>query len=503
MSSEPVAPASPRPPRPLPASSRRERVAVALVLGLALGVYLASPVRRFLDPRYTALTAESLATRGSWDLAPYFATSGRASGSASGPSSADVEEEGAVPGAPDSGDARRRGGRPARVARGAWQVERAGERLLLWYPPGTPLLSAPIVGALRLAGLSAVGSDGRFRAAGENRQHAVVAALVAAATAALVLRLARRELPLGASFGVALATAFGSSLWSVASRALWSHAWSALVVGAAWLELLRWEDGERRRPLLLGALLAAGFWVRPTDALVALGVAGFVAWRHRPALAALCAAGAAGLAGFVALSWRLWGSWLPPYYRLSVDAGADGFLGRLAGLLLSPTRGLLAFTPVLALVAVALARHGVPRPRRAPLALAASLLAAHLALYAAWRLWWGGATFGPRLLTDLVPILAWVAALAVRAAGEATPTPAGRPAALRAAAGRALLAGLLLWGFVAHGAGALSARAVRVVRAADRPERLWDWRRSPPLALLGARPEDEPARPRPTAAPEG
>ena len=448
------------------AAPRREAAASALVFAVALAIYLLSPVRQFLDPRFTALTAESLVTRGSWDLAPCFAA-----------------------------------GRPNA---GTWQVRPAGERWLLWYPPGTPILSAPLVGALRLAGISALGDDGRYRARGELRQQAAVAAIVAAATAAVVLRLARRELPLAASAAVALATAFGTSLWSVASRALWSHGWSALLLGAAWLELLRWEDGERRRALLLGALLAASFWVRPTDAVFAAAVTAFVAWRHRAALAGVLAAGAAGLAGFVALSWRMWGSWLPPYYRLKVDAELGGAFERLAGLLFSPTRGLLAFSPVLALVVWVLVRRGAPRARRPLLGLAVAVVTIHLALYAGWRLWWGGATYGPRLFTDLVPILAWLGALAWRAEREAAPAPAGRASVLTRAAGIAALAILLLWSVVAHGAGALSLRATRLVREADRPGRIWEWRRSPPLVLLGARPNPAPrapAPPRPDASP--
>ena len=440
---------------PPPRAARRELAATAAVFALALGVYLASPVRRYLDPRFTLLASESLVTRGSWDLSPYFED-----------------------------------GRPALRA---WQVRRVGDRVLLWYPPGTPLLSAPFVGALRLAGLSVVGEEGRFRPGQEAKQHAVIAALVAAATAAIVQRLARREVPLGASVALAVAAAFGTSLWSICSRALWSHAWSALLVGAAWLELLRWEDGERRRPVLLGALLAAGWWVRPTDALVAVGVAGYVAWRHRACLPALAATGAAGFAGFVALSWRLWGSWLPPYYRLGVDAGTEGAAERLAGLLLSPTRGLVAFTPALVVVGWALVRHGVPRVRRAPLALAVALVAAHLAVYSMWQRWWGGETYGPRLLADLVPLLAWCAAVAVRARLEDVRPPVSGFGRVLRPAGTAALAALLLWGLAAHGAGALSQRACRIAREAVTPKAIWDWRRAPPFVLLGSRPAPIPA----------
>ena len=60
-----------RPARAVPAA-RLELAATAAVFALALAVYLASPVRKFLDPRFTLLASESLVTRGSWDLSPYF-----------------------------------------------------------------------------------------------------------------------------------------------------------------------------------------------------------------------------------------------------------------------------------------------------------------------------------------------------------------------------------------------------------------------------------------------
>jgi hypothetical protein len=74
----------------------------------------------------------------------------------------------------------------------------------------------------------------------------------------------------------------------------------------------------------------------------------------------------------------------------------------LAGLLVSPARGLLVFTPI-ALIAL----WGL-RVQARSMTLARILLAAvitHFAFMATWNEWHGGESFGPRLLTDLLPAL--------------------------------------------------------------------------------------------------
>ena len=52
------------------------------------------------------------------------------------------------------------------------------------------------------------------------------------------------------------------------------------------------------------------------------------------------------MAAFVAFSWYEFGELLPPYYRLGLEGGAFS-AEALAGLLVSPSRGLLLFSPLL------------------------------------------------------------------------------------------------------------------------------------------------------------
>jgi hypothetical protein len=80
----------------------------------------------------------------------------------------------------------------------------------------------------------------------------------------------------------------------------------------------------------------------------------------------------------------------------------SAFPESIAGLLISPARGLLVFTPIALLALVGL----VTAARRS--ALARALLVAvsiHFTFVALWNEWHGGESFGPRLLTDLLPAL--------------------------------------------------------------------------------------------------
>ena len=92
-----------------------------------------------------------------------------------------------------------------------------------------------------------------------------------------------------------------------------------------------------------------------------------------------------------------------------VPAGAGAWTtplwGGLAGILVSPGRGLLVYSPIAigSLIGMALVwrRHGDLLLRYVGPGVLCTLL-----LYSKWGNWWGGSSYGPRLLADLGPALA-------------------------------------------------------------------------------------------------
>ena len=85
----------------------------------------------------------------------------------------------------------------------------------------------------------------------------------------------------------------------------------------------------------------------------------------------------------------------------------DGF----AGLLVSPNRGLLIFSPVVAFVPAGL--PALIRDRwRSPAFWCFAAAAVQFVVYGSYSVWWGGHTYGPRYMLDLIPLLVPAGALA-------------------------------------------------------------------------------------------
>src|SRR5262249_47664138 len=91
----------------------------------------------------------------------------------------------------------------------------------------------------------------------------------------------------------------------------------------------------------------------------------------------------------------------------------EPWIGAL-GLLVSPNRGLLIFSPIVLLVAAGIARSlGSADLRMGWLLSGGAIL---FVVYASYSVWWGGFTFGPRYLLDLLVPIAPAAACGVEAA---------------------------------------------------------------------------------------
>ena len=294
-------------------------------------------------------------------------------------------------------------------------------RIVSAYPVLTGLINVPSYAIARVLGVDLMA---------ERITLSKLTAIAVTVGAVVALFFALTAVSTDASaFGFALLSAFGTGLWSVSSMAVWQHGVSVLMISLALVVLLR-SDG--RGLSWAGLCLGCAVWARPTNLAVALPVAVYVAWMWRDRLLGFLAGAAvpAVLMGIYAHVY--WGSIMTggAAYRAGGGgtgpfvAGMDGsLLAGLAGVLISPSRGLFVFTPVLLF-----ALPAALRAWRSPLyaALAAGSLGVIL-LTAKWRIWWGGHSFGPRLLTDILPILvvflalSWrsIAASRVRLAGFA------------------------------------------------------------------------------------
>jgi hypothetical protein len=369
-----------------------------------------------------------------------------------------------------------------RVDPGDYDVVEHDGHLYPLFPWGAALFAVPAVWVYD--GGDALGwwpgTDARVAEAGSDWPAQVfVASAVVAATTLVIHQIALLELA-GLSLRrrrrlallCALGFAFGTAAWSTASRSMWQHGPSMLFLSLAALLAVR----SRLRPEAarwLGLPLAAAYVVRPTNALplVAFGL-WTVVCRRRQALW-FGAGAAAVLSLFVVVNLSTYGSLLPPYYAAQRLGNTPHLLEALAGNLVSPGRGLLLFSPVLALAAVGVIlklRAGTMDGLDIVLAVC---VAGHWVAISSFPRWWGGDAYGPRFFSDMVPFLV-VLSLPVVAALAMAPADGRRTVAVGACSALLALSGAINFA----GAYLPSTWCWNVVPANFdvRPERLWSWR---------------------------
>jgi hypothetical protein len=360
------------------------------------------------------------------------------------------------------------------------------------YPSGMVPFVLPWAGAAKLCGAH------NDRPAMQLRLEKWTAASLTALSLTLFCLLALHFIPAGPSLVTTALLTVGSALTSSCSQALWQQGGVVFWM----LVILLAEVRHHRRPFTLCPLLqgAAAGMMLACRLSVALFLVCFGVWLLRRAPRRALVTAVFGL--FAYLPWMVWhvtvygdlfgpstGQFASTYWSWNI---ADG----LAGILASPSRGLLVYQPwtVLALVGPLLAwraggvsplrksgftqarsSHAANAPRSpAPegwwrFCLASIML--HLMLVANWRIWWGGHCWGSRLLTEVV----------VLAALLALPTVA---ALWNRRGGKAFLLSLALLSFLPH-APVLFTDALAWNRLADqRPDLFWSWREAPFLYPL-------------------
>jgi len=367
-------------------------------------------------------------------------------------------------------------GMPEMPATYAYYVRRTSDgHVVSDYPVGTPVLAVPIYAPFVLLGLDPRSPFVPWL------ERAAAAVLVAASAAFLYGAL--RGLTDGvAALALALVYGLGTSALSVSSQGLWQHAGSQLALTAALYCVVR---GRRSAALSAASGFPMAFAIvcRPTDVLLVAPLAiytlltrrdwRFIAWALPPA------------------AFQLWygttyfGDPLRTQFALGGGAFSMDLREGLFGLLLSPGRGLLVYSPVfvLSIVGAGLVwrRGGDGVLRAISIGIVPTVV-----LYARWMAWPGGISYGPRLLADLTPLLTALIVPVV---------PIVRRSRALCATGLVLV----LWSIAAHAYGLVPAWGSEIYYRLDRPldETLWEWRHHPIVGSVRRWPEAVARAPEP------
>jgi hypothetical protein len=368
-----------------------------------------------------------------------------------------------------------------------YQIQVIDNHLYYFLPPGTSVLSMPFVALMNAFGISASNADGTFNLNGETVIELSIAAVLMAGLTVIFYLTGRLFLSRRWCTLVALGAALGTQVWSTATRALWSETWGVLLTGIVILMLVRREVGRHRpRPVLLASLLAWMYFVRPANSVPILVVSIYILLFERKIFSLYVITGGVWLAGFVAYSWYHFHDWLP-YYYLYAQFGLSTFWVALAGNLISPSRGLLIFVPVVGFVFYLLVRYRRELEHRRLAVLSLAVIFAHLLLISCFSFWVGGASYGPRYSTALVPWFVLLSILGIKAMLAERTADAGKR---RSFARRAELAagGALLFTSVFINAQGAIYQSTYSWNAGPPDvgiafERVWDWK--DPQFLVG------------------
>jgi len=371
-----------------------------------------------------------------------------------------------------------------------YQLVQRKERFYYFYPPANTILGVPFVAVANLAGISAIDQNGVYYVPAEVRIQESLAALLMAGLCVVIFFTSRLFLSFHWSLLVTAAAGLGTQIWSTASRLVWSHTWGILILGLVIWLILRAETQRKQIPsVLVASCLAWLYFVRPTFAISIAAVTIYVLIYHRASLLWFLATGAAWLAALVAFSQHQYGLLLPPYYHSYAHADPQSptsFWYRLAGTLISPSRGLFVYVPVLLFIAYLLGRyHRTARTRLVVLAL--SIVVVHIIAISSFVGWHGGFCYGPRLITDVVPWFALLGMLALEARLRWRAENPARDSGLRLRSEWIFGLFLLLCSVTLNGIGATWGPASRwflePTNAQHDMKRFWDWRHPPFLGI--------------------
>jgi hypothetical protein len=430
---------------------RRDALIGFLIFAVTLLTFLISRVHQLADSKYSMVVTQSLIEHGSFALDNY-----------------------ALPRL----EPRERGDY---VLNGdIYQLEWINAHLYYYLPPGSSILSVPYVALLNVFGISAVNKDGTYNIENDLKLQVSLAALLMAMLASIFYFTSRLALPRFWSVLIALGSAWGTQVWSTASRALWSDTWGIFLLGVVVCMLLADAACKHRlRPRLLASLLAWMYFIRPTYAVPILAITVYMLVYHRRLFVWYAVTGILWFAGFIWYSWHNFGQMLPNYY-LASRLTFSSFWEALAGNLISPARGLLIYVPVLFFVAYLLVRYrkSLIFPRLALLSLI--IIVAHWIITSGFPHWYGGHSYGPRLMTGVVPWFVLLGILGV----QAMLWEREKRATVNPRAGwriqNALGAALLLMSMTINAFGATehatSLWNIRPVDVDQQPARIWDWR---------------------------
>ena len=292
----------------------------------------------------------------------------------------------------------------------SWQIMERDGHTYYSYPLGTSFYAIPFVFIANRFGMDMADPEA------ETAVQKFLSALTVAFAFLLIYHLARCYLPIGRSlllttlmvFGTAIASTMGAALWNLNLTVLFELACLLLLARKAALS-------APIHPYILGFCLFSAYFCRPTSSLFILSVFTYLLITKNYRSLLKCAT-FFGILFFALAYYSQWEyhHFYPGNYDFHDPLYSNFLLSALAGILISPSRGLFIFSPIFILTFAGSIYYFKALSRIPLFWTAISWFMLHIFLISCWGMWWGGGSFGYRLLTDVLPALVLISILVVK-----------------------------------------------------------------------------------------
>jgi hypothetical protein len=281
------------------------------------------------------------------------------------------------------------------------------------FPIAAGIVALPIyAGPVAVKALIASPSPAEWVSFGYHFQK-IAAAIIAAITVVAFWQLC--EL-LGMSrllsLGLVAFFALGSEIFSIGAQSLWQHGPGTLAIISAVYAQVR----LRRRPSIMDALFFSAWCglavaIRPSNIVILASFALAALWQRPRLILPLVGPAVVILALTALYNLHFFADPLGGYAMHRHHFSLEWLPQGTAGLLFSPSRGLLIYFPA-ALVAAGLL---LAKPKvlsdLVARAMAASVLLT-IPFMGSYVIWWGGYSYGPRMLSEIEPLILLLLGLA-------------------------------------------------------------------------------------------
>jgi hypothetical protein len=294
-----------------------------------------------------------------------------------------------------------------------YRMRVVGGHIYSYYPVATPLLVAPTVWFTnKIYPLFYPTDFYTYLARHAPNNHTanmekLLASGIVGLAAGLIFIIAQWELGTLESITLALIFAFSTSMWSTSSRALWQHGPSALFLALALL-LIKQVVKKDTNIFWIGLILGYAYLIRPTNSLAVAFFGLYILINYRQRFWLYMVGAAVVLMPYVANNWLAYHNLFPPYsYQLFERLASPKVFGEaLFGTLVSPSRGLFIFSPVL-LFSLFGAYFRISRnPLLSNLDIyLAGIIVSHWWITSLFEDWGGAWSIGPRYFVDILPFL--------------------------------------------------------------------------------------------------